>query len=98
KLENERRAAQVRVAGEERWIAAEEAGLYRDALGVPPPSGLPDSFLEEVTDPTLALVRRFARTRGALPSARVSERYGGDPLPALRELERSGELVRGELL
>ncbi len=46
KLERERRAARVRIAGEERWIAAEDAGLYRDALGVPPPPGLPDSFLE----------------------------------------------------
>ena len=37
KLVKERRAALVRVAGEERYIAAEDAGLYRDALGVPPP-------------------------------------------------------------
>ena len=42
KLERERRAVEVRIAGEERWIAAEDAGLYRDALGVPPPGGLPD--------------------------------------------------------
>ena len=41
KLERERRAARVRVAGEERWIAAEDAALYRDALGVPPPAGPP---------------------------------------------------------
>ena len=47
----------MRIAGEERWIAAEDAGLYRDALGVPPPAGLPDSFLEEVPDAMLALVR-----------------------------------------
>ena len=48
KLERERRAVEVRIAGEERWIAAEDAGLYRDALGVPPPGGLPDAFLEPV--------------------------------------------------
>ena len=47
KLERERRAARVRVAGEERWIAAEDAALYRDALGVPPPAGLPETFLAE---------------------------------------------------
>ena len=35
KLVGERRAAKVRVNGEERYIAAEDAGLYRDALGVP---------------------------------------------------------------
>ena len=42
KLEAERRAVKVRIGGEERWIAAEDAGMYRDALGVPPPGGLPD--------------------------------------------------------
>ena len=39
KLVAERRVAAVRIAGEERYIAAEDAGLYRDALGVPPPAG-----------------------------------------------------------
>ena len=45
-LVEERRALLVRIAGEERLIAAEDAGRYRDALGVMPPSGLPDVFLE----------------------------------------------------
>ena len=98
KLEGERRAARIRVAGEERWIAAEDAGLYRDALGVPPPPGLPDSFLEPVADAMLVLARRYARTHGPFPTARLGARYGVDPAPALRELERAGELVRGELL
>ncbi|MGH2988522.1 MAG: Lhr family helicase, partial [Solirubrobacterales bacterium] len=98
KLEGERRAAKVRVAGEERWISAEDAGLYRDALGVPPPPGLPDSFLEPVADAMLALARRYARTHGPFPSGRLASRYTIDPLPALRELEAAGELVRGELL
>ncbi len=44
-----RRAVRVHVAGEERLIAAEDAGRYRDALGVMPPSGLPDAFLETAT-------------------------------------------------
>ena len=35
----------VRVAGEDRFIAAEDAGRYRDALGVMVPAGLPDAFL-----------------------------------------------------
>ena len=38
----------VRVGGEQRWIAADDAGLYRDALGVVPPGGLPEAFLEDV--------------------------------------------------
>ncbi len=98
KLERERRAAKVRIAGEERWIAAEDAGLYRDALGVPPPGGLPDAFLERVEEPMQALVRRYARTHGPFPTAQAARRYGLDLTPALKELERSGTLVRGELL
>jgi ATP-dependent Lhr-like helicase len=98
KLVSERRAAPVRINGEERYIAGEDAGLFRDALGVPPPPGLPESFLEEKDDPLVALVRRYARTHGPFPTAQLTARYGVDPTPALRELERSGALVRGELL
>jgi ATP-dependent helicase Lhr and Lhr-like helicase len=98
KLVTERRAAKVRVAGEERFIAAEDAGLYRDALGVPPPAGLPESFLAEVDDAMLSLVRRYAATHGPFPTGQLAARYKVDPAPALRELESKGELVRGELL
>jgi ATP-dependent helicase Lhr and Lhr-like helicase len=98
KLVAERRAALVRIGGQQRYIAAEDAGLYRDALGVPPPAGLPDSFLDAPEEPMAALLRRYARTHGPFPTAQPAGRYGVDPAPALRELERSGELVRGELL
>ena len=98
KLEKERRAIPVRIAGEERWIAAEDAGLYRDAIGVPPPGGLPDTYLESVDDAMAALVRRYARTHGPFPTAQINRRYGLDLTPALKQLERGGELVRGELL
>ncbi|MDX6635002.1 MAG: ATP-dependent helicase Lhr and Lhr-like helicase [Solirubrobacterales bacterium] len=98
KLVAERRVAKVRVAGEERYIAAEDAGLYRDALGVPEPPGLPETFLEEHPDAMRALVRRYARTHGPFPTAQLAERYGVDPSPALRELEAEGAMVRGELL
>ncbi|HSR95277.1 MAG TPA: DEAD/DEAH box helicase, partial [Solirubrobacterales bacterium] len=98
KLVAERRVAQVRIGGEERYIAGEDAGLYRDALGVPPPAGLPETFLEDHPDAMRALVRRYARTHGPFPTAQLAERYGVDPAPALRELEREGALVRGELL
>jgi ATP-dependent Lhr-like helicase len=98
KLVAERRVAKVRVAGEERYIAGEDAGLYRDALGVPEPPGLPETFLEEHPDAMRALVRRYARTHGPFPTAQLAKRYGVDPSPALRELEAEGALVRGELL
>ncbi|HET8976076.1 MAG TPA: DEAD/DEAH box helicase [Solirubrobacterales bacterium] len=98
KLVTERRAAKVRVAGEERYIAAEDAGLYRDALGVPPPAGLPESFLAPVSDAMLSLTRRYAATHGPFPTGQLAARYKVDPSPALRELEASGDVVRGELL
>jgi ATP-dependent helicase Lhr and Lhr-like helicase len=96
-LGRERRAVTMRIGGEERWIAAEDAGLYRDALGAVPPGGLPDAFLEQAEDPLIRLVRRYARTRGPFTTRALSDRYGLDAGPVLRELERAGGLVRGEL-
>jgi ATP-dependent Lhr-like helicase len=93
----ERRAVRVRVAGEQRLIAAEDAGRYRDAVGAMPPGGLPDVFLEADEEPLHSLVRRFARSRGPFTTAEASDRFGRDVEPVLRELERRDELVRGEL-
>jgi ATP-dependent helicase Lhr and Lhr-like helicase len=96
-LERERRAVAMRIGGEQRWVAAEDAGLYRDALGAVPPGGLPDAFLEHVEEPLLRLARRYARTHGPFTTHELGERYGIDPGPVLRELEREGVLIRGEL-
>ena len=96
-LQRERRAVLVRVGGRERFIAADEAGLYRDALGVVPPGGLPDAFLEAVPDALRELVARYARTHGPFAADELRERYGVDASAVLRELERDDELVRGEL-
>jgi len=93
----ERRAVHVRVAGERRLIAAEDAGRYRDAVGAMPPGGLPEVFLEADDAPLESLLRRFARSRGPFTTAEANERFGRDVEPTLRELERSDELVRGEL-
>ena len=94
-----RRAVRVQVAGEERLIAAEDAGRYRDALGVMPPSGLPDAFLE-TTEPEVALrqlVQRWARGRGPFTTAEGNARFGRDVEHVLRALEMEELLVRGEL-
>jgi ATP-dependent Lhr-like helicase len=87
----------VRVAGEQRLIAAEDAGRYRDGLGAMPPGGLPETFLEADDEPLHSLLRRFARSRGPFTTAQANERFGRDVEPILRELERADELVRGEL-
>ena len=96
-LRAERRTARVRVSGEERWIDAADAGLYRDALGAAPPGGLPAAFLGDVPDALARLLIRYAATHGPFTTAEVRARYGIDAGAALRELERSGALVQGEL-
>jgi ATP-dependent Lhr-like helicase len=96
-LERERRAARIRLDGEERWIAADDAGLYRDAFGVVPPSGLPEAFIADVEAPLEKLIARYGRTHGPFTTGEVRERYGVDPTSALTALERDAELVRGEL-
>ncbi|MGH2846398.1 MAG: Lhr family ATP-dependent helicase, partial [Thermoleophilaceae bacterium] len=110
-LERERRAVRMRIgkraigappaeppaSAEERWLAAEDAGLYRDALGAVPPGGLPQAFIDVVPDPLPRLARRYARTHGPFTTRDVSDRYGIDFGPVLRELESAGVLVRGEL-
>ncbi len=101
-LARERRAVRVRVAGEERWIAADDAGLYRDALGASPPGGLPATFLADVPDALRALAARYARCHGPFTTAELAGRYAPSARPidfeaALTALERAGELVRGEL-
>ena len=69
-LERERRAVRLRVGGEERWIAADDAGLYRDAFGAVPPSGLPEAFTADVDRPLERVMSRYARTHGPFTTAR----------------------------
>jgi ATP-dependent Lhr-like helicase len=96
-LEAERRAIRVRIAGEERLAATDDAGRYRDALGIVPPSGLPGVFLEPVADALRSLVARWARGRGPFTTAEATAWFGVEVEEELRELERDDKLVRGEL-
>ena len=93
----ERRALLVRVAGEERLIAVEDAGRYRDALGVMPPSGLPDAYLDGGPDSLRQLVLRYAKGRGPFTTEQANERFGRDVSGVLAALEGAELLVRGEL-
>jgi len=96
-LERQRRAIRMRIGGEQRWIAADDAGLFRDALGAVPPGGLPEVFLHDVRDPFRRLVVRYAATHGPFVDRELRARYGVDPTPVLRELLGEDELVRGEM-
>jgi ATP-dependent Lhr-like helicase len=96
-LVDHRRAVHVRIAGEQRLIAAEDAGRYRDGLGVMPPAGLPEVFLEGGPESLRQLVLRFAKGRGPFTTAEVDERFGRQLGDVLIELEHEELLVRGEL-
>ncbi|MEV4256223.1 crosslink repair DNA glycosylase YcaQ family protein, partial [Spirillospora sp. NPDC049652] len=101
RLEEERRVIRVRVAGEERWAAIEDAGRLRDALGVPLPVGVPEAFLEPVDDPLGDLVSRYARTHGPFRADTVAARFGlgaAVATEALRRLAAAGRVVEGEFL
>ncbi|MEU8355143.1 DEAD/DEAH box helicase [Nonomuraea sp. NPDC048882] len=98
-LERARRAIRVRIAGEEQWAAIEDAARMRDALGVPPPVGVPHAFLEPVPDPLADLVARHARTRGPFHADTAAARFGlgvAVVSDALRRLAATGRVVNGE--
>jgi ATP-dependent Lhr-like helicase len=98
-LEAARRAIRVRIAGEERWIAVEDACRVRDAVGVALPVGVPETFTEPVRDPLGDLVGRYARTHGPFHAGECAARLGLGVAVVSAMLERlavSGRVVAGE--
>jgi ATP-dependent helicase Lhr and Lhr-like helicase len=98
RLVRARRLLEVRIAGERRLIAAEDAARYRDALGVPLPQGLAASLLEPVAKPVLELVRRYARTHGPFTVKQAAERFGLDAAKiesVLHPLAMEGRVLEG---
>ncbi|MDQ6882637.1 MAG: DEAD/DEAH box helicase [Candidatus Dormibacteraeota bacterium] len=98
-LERQRRAVRVRIAGGERWIAAEDAGRYRDVLGVTLPVGLPEVFLGRAEDPLASLLVRWARTHVPFTSADPAGRWGLSTREVDQTLQRlagRGDLLAGE--
>jgi len=98
-LDRSHRAIRLRVAGEERWIAVEDASRYRDALGAALPVGVPAAFLEPAEDALGDLVGRFARTHGPFLPSDVSARLGlgvAVVVGALQRLEMDGRVLEGE--
>jgi len=97
-LARSRRALQVRIAGETRWLAVEDAGRVRDALGVALPVGVPEAFTTPVVDPLGDLVARYARTHGPFTAADCAARLGIGPAvaaAALHRLAATGRVVSG---
>ena len=98
RLVRSRRLLELRIAGERRLIAAEDAARYRDALGVPLPPGLATALLEPVAHPVLELVRRYARTHGPFTTREAADRFALDAEAveaALRQLAHEGRVLEG---
>ena len=98
RLVRSRRLLELRIAGERRLIAAEDAARYRDALGVPLPPGLATALLETVAHPVLELVRRYGRTHGPFTTREAADRFALDAEAveaALRQLAHEGRVLEG---
>jgi ATP-dependent Lhr-like helicase len=98
RLVRSRRLLELRIAGERRLIAAEDAARYRDGLGIPLPPGLASALLEPVAQPVLELVRRYARTHGPFTLREAADRFALDAAAvenALRLLAHEGRVLEG---
>jgi ATP-dependent Lhr-like helicase len=98
-LRSARRAVVARIGGEERWIAIEDAGRYRDGVGASPPVGIPDAFLVPVSGALDGLLARWARSHGPFLAVDPARRWGlpaGVVEDALARLADRGSLVLGE--
>jgi len=89
----------------ERWIAAEEYALYRDAFGLQAnPAGLPDLLLARRytrDDAVATILRRWLATHGPVSEGELAAWYGLDAAEAARalgRLEAQGEACRGEFV
>ncbi len=100
-LESARELIRVRVAGQERFAAVEDAARLRDALGVQLPPGLPETFLAGPDDPLADLVGRYARTHTPFTAAECAAWWGvgvAVAAGAVGRLVASGRAVEGDLL
>ncbi len=100
-LVRSRRIVRVRIAGEERFVAVEDAARYRDALGVVLERGLPEAFVGPTTDALTSLVARYARTHGPFTAADIAARWGLGEASVALGLERlvtGGKVVTGTFL
>ena len=98
-LVRDRRAFVTLIRDTDTVVAAEDAALYRDALGCNLPLGLPAAFTEPRPGPLGHLVARFARTHGPFTTAQTASQLGVPAervTGALAGLENENRVVRGE--
>jgi len=96
-----RRISEVKIKGISRYIACEDAGRYRDALGCSIDTDLPEAFLQAQLSPLESLISRFAATHVPFKSEDVAQHFGlGVAVAenALNQLVNEGKLQSGEFL
>ena len=94
-----KRALTVSYADCNWWVAVEDIGRLRDAVGVAVPVGVPAEFTDSVADPLGELLGRYARTRGPFSTAAAAARFGLGvriAADALNRMSLDGKLVRGD--
>lgn len=95
-----RRAVWIQIGGEPRLILSSEAGMYRDALGVQPPSGLSSLSLESPSRPLERILRRAVQRRSSFTQEYLKTRFFLDDLSVseyLNSAVEQGELVVTEI-
>lgn len=70
------RIVPIRIAGTVRFITIEDAGCYRDALGVPLPEGIPEVFLSPAQNAIQELTMRYAKTHTPFVADDLAKRWG----------------------
>jgi ATP-dependent Lhr-like helicase len=96
-----RRVVALRIGGQSRFVAAEDAAKVSDALGLTLPAGLPAALLEPPRHGMRDLVARYARTHGPFKAGDVGARFGVDRrsvMAAIAELQSEGRLLEGAFL
>jgi ATP-dependent Lhr-like helicase len=100
-LEAQGRAARVTLAGEPRWIAAEDAARVGAALGAELPASVPAALrgpAPAAGDALESLVKRWGRTHGPFEADAPAARWGvpvAEVRAAIDRLAARGELETG---
>ncbi len=98
-LRAEARAIAVDLVDETRWIATQDAALYRDALGVRLPPELSATTLPPAPRPLATLLRRWLQTHGPFTVAEFAIHYGlpqAEVAALLEQLRTDNLAARGE--
>ena len=98
-LQAGKRALEISYAERTWWVAVEDIGRLRDAVGVAVPVGIPADFTEPVANPLGELLGRYARTRGPFGTAEAAARFGLGlrvAADALSRMAQDGRLIRGD--